>query len=41
MSKKLEFVIVHAVIVLSVLGMSWGPLIYIMRTVQMHQGGAL
>ena len=38
MSKRLEFIAVHLLIVLSVLGMSWGPLIYIMRTVQMHQG---
>lgn len=39
--RKLEFLFVHVLIVLSVLAMSWAPLIYIVRTASMHRGGAL
>lgn len=38
MSNKLEYLIVHILVVAGVLALTWGPLVYIMRTVAMQQG---
>jgi hypothetical protein len=37
---KLEFLTVNVLLVVSVLVLAWGPLVYVLRTVTMHQGVA-
>ena len=40
MTSKLEYLIVHVLVVAGVLVISWGPLVLILRTVAMRQGVA-
>lgn len=34
-----EYIAVHLLLVLSVLALSWGPVVYLMHTVRLHAGG--
>jgi hypothetical protein len=38
---KVEFLTVNVLLVAGVLAMTWGPLVYVLRTVTMHQGVTL
>ena len=39
MSQFAEYAIVHLLLVAGVLALSWGPLVYLLHTVQLHTGG--
>lgn len=39
MSRAVEYLLVHLLLVGGVLAMTWGPVVYLLHTVQLHTGG--